>query len=587
MKLNNLSKALFKDTYFLKDEDFLSWSARMSVDRFNSDIDGTSDERLKPMLFKMQEYIQKRWFQPSTPISANLGTKKGMPISCFVRELDDSRSSIFYSFYEGFWLGSEGTGLGSDYSAIRSIGEPIKGGLKGTTSGIVPFIKVSDSSTLAISQGSTRRSSEAVYLDISHPEIEEFISLRKASNNTDINRYCPNIHHAVKIPDSFMQAVIERKSWALRSPKTKEVVKEIDAFKLFVDILDIRTRFAGEPYLFFIDNANRQRASLYKELDLPINLSNLCTEIALHTDFDKSNICCLGSINLALYDEFKDEFEEVIKTCLIYLDFIVECFIKRCKEYKSYTRALKGALQDRALGLGVMGYHTLLQAKMLPFKSLKARELNIEIFSRFSRAKELYEAYMKEQGFPKCELGKFCKDYHRNAAHFAIAPTMNISNLCNQVSGGIEPIFSNYYSKKLKQGTFAIKNPHLDALLDKYSVDKDKVWSSILNNQGSVAHLDFLTEYEKEVFKTAYEIEQDEIILQAKDRQPFIDQAQSINLFFTQSTNVKDIFNITIKAWQEGIKSLYYQRSLALSRVINTNQRQQICPIDGTCDSCQ
>ncbi|WP_065842789.1 hypothetical protein [Campylobacter fetus] len=592
--ISEYSKKIYESTYFLPTEDYETWLDRMTIDRFNSDIDrfDMPIDRLE----RIKYYIENQWFHPATPISSNLGTTRGLAISCFVREVDDSKEGIFYSFNEGFWLGSDGTGIGTNWSDVRSVGEPIADGLKGTTSGIIPFLGISDRSTLAISQGAIRRGAEAVFLDISHPEIEEFINIRKPDREP--NRACPNLHHGVIISDEFMNAVEERKMFDLRSPKTGKVVKSVDAFKLFCSILDVRTRFQGEPYLYFIDNANKNKSRAYKELDLDVSMTNLCTEINLNTSKDKSNICCLASLNLAKWDEYKDDIDVIVEDCLDYLDCIVECFIKkvstkvRFKGNNAYKRALKGALEDRPLGLGIMGFHTYLQSKMIPFEALNAKAMNEIIFSKIYSAVGKYELNCSK---PACINGAKLKVKQRNLTHTAIAPTMSISNLCNFVSQGIEPIMSNYYSKKIKQGTFFIKNEILDKYMsdyyDTHKLEEPKElwlktqWNSIRDNEGSVQHLDWMPSEDKDVFKTAIEINQYRIITLASDRQKFIDQGQSINLFFRAGENVKYVYGVHIKAWKEGLNSLYYQRSQAEARMKSTNTRQTIEVKE--CEVCQ
>ncbi|WP_086257319.1 hypothetical protein [Campylobacter vicugnae] len=594
--INPNSLKLYQETYFLPNEDYSSWVDRMTIDRIKTDtlvLDpmGTDLEFLK----RMKKYISNQWFHPATPIASNLGSNRGLPISCFVREVEDSKDEIFFAFNEAFFLGSEGTGIGTLWSDVRPVGSPIADGIKGSSSGIIPFIAVSDRATLAVSQGGIRRAAEAVYLDISHPEIEEFINIRKPDREQ--NRSCPNIHHAVIITDEFMKAVESRSMFNLIDPKTKQVVKEIDAFKLFCSILDVRTRFQGEPYLFFKDNANKNKSKLYKDTNKEIRLSNLCTEINLHTDYDKSNVCCLGSINLEKFDEFSNEFEQLVKDSLRYLDHILDCFVIRVLGFENgkeeaFTRSLKGIKEDRPLGLGVMGFHSLLQKHSIAFEDLNASSFNDIIFNRMNEAVKAYEKECKEDRYlPPCKLASQ-ENYYRNATHIAIAPTMSISNLCNFTSQGIEPFMSNFYTKKLKQGSFQIKNPYLDKVLKDIAKENgytdtwvEDRWRDIANDGGSVQNLDCLNEHQKRVFKTAFEINQFSIITLAARRQKYIDQGQSINLFFRAGESVKYIYDVHIKAWQRGLNALYYQRSLAESRVKSSNTRQVIEVKE--CEVCQ
>ena len=590
--INPNSLKIYQETYFLPNEDYNSWVDRMTIDRIHTgktiDPLGTDLEFLK----RMKKYISNQWFHPATPIASNLGSNRGLPISCFVREIEDSKEGIFFAFNEAFYLGSEGTGIGTLWSDVRPVGSPIANGVKGSSSGVIPFIAVADRATLAVSQGGIRRAAEAVYLDISHPEIEEFINIRKPDREQ--NRSCPNIHHAVIITDEFMEAVESRGMFNLIDPKTKEVVKQVDAFKLFCSILDVRTRFQGEPYLFFKDNANKNKSKLYKDTNKEIRLSNLCTEINLHTDYNKSNVCCLGSINLEKFDEFTNEFEQLVKDSLRYLDHILDCFVLRALEFENeaFERSLRGIKEDRPLGLGVMGFHSLLQKHSIAFEDLNASAFNDIIFNRMNEAVKAYEKEcQKERFLSPCKLASF-DNYYRNAAHIAIAPTMSISNLCNFTSQGVEPFMSNFYTKKLKQGTFEIRNPYLERVLKEISKENgytdtwvEDCWREIANNGGSVQTLDCLDEHQKKVFKTAFEINQFSIITLAARRQKFIDQGQSINLFFRAGESVKYIYDVHLKAWKEGLNALYYQRSLAESRVKSSNTRQVIEVKE--CEVCQ
>lgn len=574
---NDISIKFFKDSYFLPNETYDMWINRMTLDR----LSGEEKFRLEipiEVMTRLHSYIKKGWFQPATPISANLGTDRGLPISCFVREMADSKDEIFKTYNEGFWLGSEGTGIGTYYK-LREVGHPIRNGLKGETCGIIPFIALADRASLAISQGGLRRSSEAIYLDISHPEIEEFIDIRKPDREP--NRACPNIHHGVIITDDFMRAVESRSSWNLISPKSGEVVKNVDAFELFCKILDVRIRFQGEPYLFFKDTANNYAPKVFKDTNNFINLSNLCTEVMLPTRDDKSNVCCLGSLNLELYEEYKTKLTtEIVPDCLTYLDAILDYFLRNTEGNEAYERARVGIIEDRPLGLGVMGFHSLLQSKHIPFESISSKALNEIIFSAIWDGVKFYEAKNYKNS---CETAKKANIKLRNTTHISIAPTMSISMLCNQTSQGIEPLLANHYSRKLKQGTFPIYNKYLDDFIKEYAnandLDSNWVetqWSNIKKNQGSVLDLKWMKDYDKQVFKTAFEIDQRWIIELASNRGKYIDQGQSINLFFPAGSNVKEIYDIHMLAWKKGLKSLYYLRSSAEHRVVHSNERKRI-----------
>jgi len=564
--LPQFSKDMYQERYFLEDENYTLWLDRMSM--FADD---------QAMVVRIQRYINNYWFHPSTPVSSNGNApQRGLPISCYVNQVEDSKEGIFAKFTENNWLGAEGGGIGTSWSNVREIGAKV--GANGESSGIVPFIKVSDSSTLAVSQGGLRRASQAVYLDVSHAEIEEFIDVRRPTG--DANRRSLNVHHGVVISDLFMEAVVNRASWDLLSPKDNSVVKTVDAFDLFKKILITRME-TGEPFIIFKDTVNSMRPDEYIQAQFEVIMSNLCAEIALHTAPDYTGVCCLGSINLEYYDEFKDDMEQFLYDCNRFLDNVLESFINLTEGKIGFENARKSAINERSLGLGVMGFAGLLQKRNLPWDSPMTKGLNLQIFKDFKRYNE-YANHLAAVKFGTCPLSKTRRNTHVSA----IAPTASISTLCNGSSQGVDPRLGNSYIHKTNIGTYTQRNKYLLALLEKHGANNETIWKSIVRNEGSVAHLDFLSDYDKDVFKTAYEINQHVIIDLACDRAPFVDQSQSINVFLGADTHVENLYNLHIRAWKGRLKSLYYCRSTAATRASAGTQERQIISYD-ECLSCQ
>lgn len=553
--LPEISKYMYQDTYFLPGETYEGWVNRMCTAY-------TSNEE---HYARMSVYLNNYWFHPSTPPSGNGGTDKGLPISCYVGDVEDSKEGIFNSWTESGWLGSQAGGIGRSWSAVREMGSTV-GSHGGKSSGIIPFMKVDDSLSMAVSQGDLRRMSQADYLNISHPEIEEFIEIRKPTG--DQNRKALSLHHGVVITDDFMNAVINEKPFNLVSPKTKTVVKTVSAKALWTKILEMRAT-TGEPYMMFYDNVNKLKPKEYTTLDLDIHLSNLCSEVLLNTSGTKTNVCCLSSINLEYWDEYKDNLQQFVGDCIDFLDNIMQDFIDKTKDKPGFEYARSAAIQERALGLGVMGFHSLLQAKHVPFESAIATSLNKTIFRRLREACNNHQEYLSTlPDFKPCPMAVEAGTLKRNITSLAIAPTMSISNLCNLTSSGIEPWMSVAFSKKLKQGTFPVVNKFFKKRLLAYASENnlDTEWVdaqlvSIKKASGSVQFLTWLDEYSKDVFKTAHEIDQRWLISHAADRTPYIDQGQSLNIFILGNSHVQDISDIHIYAWKLGVKSLYYLRS--------------------------
>jgi len=512
---------------------------------------------------RIYDYISKLWFMPATPILSNGGTSRGLPISCFLNETNDSLEEIVSLWNENVWLASLGGGIGSYWGNVRSIGEKV--GRNGKTSGIVPFIRVMDSLTLAISQGSLRRGSAAIYLPIDHPEIEEFIEIRRPTGG-DPNRKALNLHHGILIPDAFMHAVAADEEWALRSPKDKAVISRVKARDLWIRLLTARIE-TGEPYIIYIDHVNSQIPEHHKMAGLNVKMSNLCSEITLptgrdHLGNDRTAVCCLSSLNLETFEEWQDH-PNFIEDIMRFLDNVLTDFIEKAPD--SMKRAKYAAMRERSVGLGVMGFHSFLQSKMIPMEGVMAKVWNRKMFQHIKRQAD--DASIKlahERG--ACPDAADYGVMERFSNKMAIAPTASISIICGGASPGIEPVAANAYTHKTLSGSFAVKSPYLEKLLRDKGMDNEDIWSSIFTNEGSVQHLDFLSADEKDVFKTAFEINQNWLIEHAGDRTPFVCQAQSLNVFLPADVNKVDLHKIHWDAWAKGVKSLYYCRSKSIQR---------------------
>src|SRR3984957_17682104 len=512
---------------------------------------------------RLYDYVSKLWFMPATPILSNGGAKRGLPISCFLNECSDSLEGIVNLWNENVWLAALGGGIGSFWGNLRSIGEPV--GRNGKTSGIVPFIRVQDSLTLAISQGSLRRGSAACYLPVNHPEIEEFIEMRRPTGG-DPNRKALNLHHGIVIPDAFMRAGENDEEWALTSPKDGAVIDRINARALWIRILTARVE-TGEPYLLFIDNVNRAIPEHHKMAGLTVKMSNLCSEITLPTGKDKDGkhrtaVCCLSSLNLEKFLEWEDH-PTFIEDCLRFLDNVLEDFIQRSPD--SMNRAKYSAARERSVGLGVMGLHSFLQSQNVPLEGVMAKVWNKRMFRHIKgQADEASVTLAQERG--ACPDAADYGVMERFSNKIAIAPTASISIICGGTSPGIEPNAANSYLHKTLSGSFAVRNKYLAQVLEKYGRNDEDTWSSITTHEGSVQHLDFLSEHEKMVFRTAFELDQRWLIELAADRAPFVCQAQSLNIFLAADVHKRDLHMIHFTAWKKGVKSLYYCRSKSVQR---------------------
>ncbi|GAM02065.1 ribonucleoside-diphosphate reductase subunit alpha [Sphingomonas parapaucimobilis] len=551
-RLTDFGKETLNDRYLLPGESYQDLFVRVA----SAYADNAEHAQ------RLYDYISKLWFMPATPVLSNGGTGRGLPISCYLNSVPDSLDGIVTTWNENVWLASRGGGIGTYWGQVRGIGEPV--GLNGKTSGIIPFVRVMDSLTLAISQGSLRRGSAACYLDISHPEIEEFLEIRKPSG--DFNRKALNLHHGVLIPDAFMEAVRDGAEWHLKSPKTGEVRATVDARALFQKLVETRLA-TGEPYIVFADHVNKNMPKHHRELGLKVSTSNLCSEITLptgidHKGKDRTAVCCLSSLNLETWDEWKDD-KQFIEDVMRFLDNVLQDYIERHEP--GMERAAYSASRERSVGLGVMGFHSFLQARGLPFEGAMAKSWNLRMFKHINAQVNQASMTLAVERGP-CPDAADVGVMERFSCKMAIAPTASISIICGGTSACIEPIPANIYTHKTLSGSFVVKNPYLEKLLIEKSKNAESVWNSILEHGGSVQHLDFLSQEEKDTFKTSFEIDQRWLLELAGDRTPYIDQAQSLNLFIPADVEKWDLLMLHFRAWELGIKSLYYLRSKSVQR---------------------
>jgi ribonucleoside-diphosphate reductase alpha chain len=558
--ITDFGRATLGDRYLLPGESYQDLFARVAS--FYGD-DAAHAQRI-------YDYMSRLWFMPATPVLSNGGTERGLPISCFLNEASDSLDGIVGLWNENVWLASKGGGIGSYWGNLRSIGEKV--GQNGKTSGVIPFIRVMDSLTLAISQGSLRRGSAAVYLPLSHPEIEEFVEMRRPTGG-DPNRKALNLHHGVLVPDAFMRAVEADEPWALTSPKDGSIVRSISARALWIRLLMARIE-TGEPYLIFSDHVNRAQPEHHKLAGLEVKTSNLCSEITLPTGIDqhgrqRTAVCCLSSLNLETWFEWHQNplfIEDVMR----FLDNVLQDFIDRAPD--GMERARYSAARERSVGLGVMGFHSFLQALSVPFESVMAKVWNKRMFAHIRAGADAASRRLAEERGP-CPDAEEYGMMERFSHKIAIAPTASISIIAGNASPGIEPIAANVFLQKTLSGSFTVRNRHLQKLLAERGQDNDEVWSAITLNKGSVQNLPFLTDDEKAVYKTALELDQRWVIEHAADRTPFICQSQSVNLFLPANVHKRDLHQIHMMAWKRGVKSLYYCRSLSIQRADNVSEK--------------
>ena len=606
---NKFSIDTLKDRYFWdKETTAQEVLARASV--FGATFKGDTDFELAQRLY---EYSSSCWFMFSTPILSNGGTTRGLPISCFLNYVPDSRGGLSSHYDENIWLASSGGGIGGYWGHIRSNGVSTTHGSRST--GSIPFMHVVDSQMLAFNQGVTRRGSYAAYMDISHPEIEEFINMRKESGG-DINRKNLNLHNGVNITDAFLTAVKNNEDWRLIDPKSKEAVKIINARDLWWQILHARAE-TGEPYMINIDRCNEHLPKQQKDLGLKIQQSNLCSEITLPTDEERTAVCCLSSVNLEYFDEWSKE-DLFIKDLITMLDNILQHYIdnaidtkqlgeysanfKRFQKYvrqgkEGFTKSAYSAYRERSLGLGAMGFHAYLQSKQIPFEGLFATSFNHKAFTYIkSKATEATEELAIERG----EAPDIHGSGRRNANLMAIAPNASSGIICSGTSPSIEPFRANCYTHKTLSGSYQVKNKYLEKLLKSKGVkskELDAIWKDIFANEGSVQQLDILNDQEKEIFKTANEINQIWIVEHAYQRQQYICQAQSVNLFFTTPKSTEDqkvhddyMQYVNDVHWygMHTLKSLYYFRTNAARNVENVNIKIPRIKLDDVeCIACE
>lgn len=538
-----------RDRYFLRDandkvcENPQTFFARVATGMARGD---------KAFAQELYDYMSKGWFIPATPVLMNIGTSKGLCISCFLNTVPDTLEGIFDIYRENAFLAKYGGGIGTDWSQLRGQNAPLKAsGLR--SSGVIPFLKIMDSETLAISRNSHRRGAAAAYLRIDHPDIEDFLEIRKPTGG-DMDRKCLNINHGVVITDVFMEAVEARQPYKLVCPHTGTVTKELDAMEIWRKLLTMRAE-TGEPYFLYIDTVNRSIPPHHREKGLLVRQSNLCTEIVLPTTNDRTAVCCLGNLNLELYDDWEAHAEPLIYACVKALDNNLDTFCEMADPVE-YRKSINSVKHERSIGLGVMGYHGYLMSKGFPFESVPARGINKKIFSGIGEfARKASRRLGEERGLP-LDGGT-----QRNAYVTSIQPTASTSFICGEASPCVEPISGNAFLQKTLSGSFLVKNKFLERLLETKGMNKEEIWKEIVAAKGSVQHLNCLTDEEKAVFRTAYEMNMREIVEQAADRQPHIDQAQSINLFFSAPISGKYMHDVHMLAWKRGMKSLYYLRS--------------------------
>lgn len=564
--LTDQALQLLRDYYCLKDEDPQEAFARASLAYANGDL---------AFAQRIYDYTSKRWFMFSSPVLSNAPLPghdvKGLPISCFLTYIGDTLDSLIEHNTEVSWLSVKGGGVGGHWDSVRAT--------TAKAPGPIPFLSVVDSQMTAYKQGATRKGSYAAYLDISHPDIIEFIGIRTPTGG-DTNRKCFNLFNAVNLTDEFMDAVKRNQDWELKCPSSGEVRDTVKARHLWEKLLETRFR-TGTPYLNFIDTANKSLPLPQQELGLKIHGSNLCNEIHLATDEERTAVCCLSSVNLELYDEWSKT--DMIKDLIRFLDNVLEFFIKNAPD--DLEKAKYSAERERALGLGAMGFHGLLQSKGIPWESISAKSLNNQIFRKVQI--EAYEATKQLAA----ELGE-CPDMAgygvRNTHLLAIAPNANSSIICG-CSPSIEPIKSNAFTHRTRIGAHLVKNKYLEAVLDQKGFNTDEVWSSIIAHEGSVQHLECLDDIEKDTFKTAFELDQQWVIEHAATRQPYICQGQSVNLFFPAGSDKSYVNSVHLQAYSKGLKGLYYLRTSAGTRADNIGvQKQRVALKDADeCLSCQ
>jgi len=549
--LSDQASKLLKDYYCIEGEPSPQYAYARAARAYCYD-----DKKLAQRIY---DYASKGWFMYSSPVLSNapLPNKKpkALPISCFLTYVPDTLEGLIDHTSELRWLSVKGGGVGGHWTDVRSVSD--------IAPGPIPFLHTVDADMTAYRQGKTRKGSYAAYLDVSHPDIMEFLTIRIPTG--DIGRKCLNLHNAVNVTDDFMNAVRNDEMWELKDPNDDTVREIIKARKLWEQILETRFR-TGEPYVNFIDTANKYLPETQKKLGLKIHGSNLCNEIHLPTNDDRTAVCCLSSLNLELYDEWKDT--PVVRDLIRFLDNVLQYFVDNAPD--TLKRAKYSASQERSLGLGAMGYHSYLQKHMIPFE--KSGEINKEIFS-FIRSEADAETLTlgKERG----EAPDMKGTGRRNAHLLAIAPNAN-SSMIVSTSPSIEPHKANAYTHRTRAGSHLIKNKYLSQLLEKYDMNKSEVWTGIVTNNGSIQSLQFLTDEEKEVFKTAVELDQIRMVELAGQRQKYLDQGQSLNIFFPAGASKKYVQQVHFRAWETECKGLYYLRTEVSNRAENITTKVEL-----------
>lgn len=532
---------------------------------------------------RLHDYSSQLWFSYATPLISNGGTERGLPISCFLNYVDDSIAGLAANFTENAYLSTNGGGIGTYWGRVRSVGEVTSKGVE--TPGLMQFMHVMDAQMLAYHQGSTRRGAGAAYIDISHPEVVAFINMRTLGG--DEHTINENLHHGLCISDAFMEAVRAGRSWDLVDPNSGRVRDTVDARQLWSSILLKRVQ-KGEPYLFFTDTANRALPDPLKALGLRVNQSNLCTEITLPTNPDRTAVCCLSSVNMAKWREWGPVAGQFINDLVTMLDNVLEVFIEQAPP--EMWRAVASARSERSIGLGTLGWASLLQQEGLCYEDEEALQLNRELYSQIkAHAADASRRLAAERGEAPDMVGTGMRHSHL----MAVAPNATSSLICGCVSPSVEPFAGNAFAQKTLSGTHEVRNPALIALLDELGHNTQEVWSSIVVAKGSVQHLDFLTPRQKMIFRTHEEHDQMALLRQAWERQPYICQAQSINLSVPPNVSAKELNRLHFTAWERGLKSLYYLRSSSVKRteavntIVETRARHEP-PVGGSdCVACE
>ena len=552
--LADYAVGMLKDFYLNENEN----SPQEAYARASTAWSTYKEELDEDLAERLYSYVSNKWFMFASPVLSNApnGSKKGkgLPISCFLTYVPDTLEGLISHSSELRWLSVFGGGVGGHWSDVRTVSD--------IAPGPMPFIHTVDADMIAYRQGKTRKGSYAAYMDVSHPDIIEFLNMRIPTG--DVQRKALNLHNAINITDEFMDAVVHNTDFDLRDPKDQAVKESVNARKLWERILETRFR-TGEPYLNFIDTANKYLPEPLKDLGLKINGSNLCNEIHLPTSEDRTAVCCLSSLNLEYYDEWKET--NIVRDLVRMLDNVLEYFIENAPD--TIERAKFSAYRERSIGLGAMGFHSLLQRHGVAWESEAAREINSVVFSKIkSEAVAETELLAQERGsYPDGQMSG-----RRNSHLLAIAPNAS-SGVILSTSPSIEPLKANAYTHRTRAGSFLVKNKYLTKLLESKDQNNESNWSSIITNKGSVQHLPFLTEGEKSIYKTAQELDQNWVVQHAGDRQPFICQGQSVNIFFPAGADKSYVNKVHLKAWKDGLKGLYYLRTEAKSRAENVSEK--------------